>query len=121
MAKSDLSKNLSSVTDVLKDYLQVKLDLFKLELLQKTSRAGLFLFSSISLILSVFAAAIFLMFSFSFWYGERTGNISQGFLISAVFFLLILVLVFLLRKVIFGRSLIKNISKILFSGDDASS
>ena len=121
MAKSDLSKNLSTITDVLKDYLHVKMNLFKLELLQKTSRAGLFLFTFFSVIFSVFAVAIFLMFAFSFWYGERTGNLSQGFLISAVFFLLVLVLVFLLRKVIFGRSLIKNISKILFTGDDESS
>jgi hypothetical protein len=121
MAKSDLSKNLSSITDVLKDYLHVKLDLFKLELLQKTSRAGLFLFTFISVIFSVFAVAIFLMFSFSFWYGEKTGSLSQGFLISAAFFLLVLVVVFLLRRVIFGRSLIKNISKILFSGDEDSS
>ena len=118
MAKRDLSKNLSSVTDVLKDYLQVKLDLFKLDLLQRSSRAGLFLFTFISVLFSVFAVAIFLMFSFSFWYGERTGNLAQGFLISAGFFLLVLVLVFLLRKAVFGRNLIKNISKILFSGDD---
>jgi hypothetical protein len=118
MAKSDLSKNLSSVTDVLKDYLQVKLDLFKLDLLQRSSRAGLFLFTFISVLFSVFAVAIFLMFSFSFWYGERTGNLAHGFLISAGFFFLVLVLVFLLRKAVFGRNLIKNISKILFRGDD---
>lgn len=121
MSKSDLSKNLSSIIDVLKDYLHVKMDLFKLELLQKTSRAGLFLFTFFSVIFSVFAVAIFLMFAFSFWYGERTGSLSQGFLISAVFFMLVLVLVFLLRKVIFGRSLIKNISKILFTDDDETS
>jgi hypothetical protein len=118
MAKSDLSKNLSTVTDVLKDYLQVKLDLFKLDLLKRSSRAGIFLFTFISVLFSVFAVAIFLMFSFSFWYGERTGNLAQGFLISAGVFFLILVVVFLLRKVVFGRILIKDISKILFSEDD---
>jgi hypothetical protein len=118
MAKSDLSKNLSTVTDVLKEYLQVKLDLFKLDLLKRTSRAGLFLFTFISVLFSVFAVAIFLMFSFSFWYGEQTGNLAQGFFISAGALFFILVIILLLRKVVFGRILIKNISKILFSEDD---
>jgi len=105
----------------LKDYLHLKLDLFKLELLEKTSRAGLLLFTFISVIFSVFSVVIFLMFSFSFWYGEKTGSLSQGFLISAAFFLLVLILVFFLRRAIFGRSLIKNISKILFSDNEDSS
>ncbi|MDT8393221.1 MAG: hypothetical protein RQ761_05230 [Bacteroidales bacterium] len=118
MAKSDLSKNLSSVTDVMKDYLQAKLDIFKLDLLQRSTRAGVFLFTFITVLFSVFAVAIFLMFSFSFWYGARTGNLSQGFLISAAVFLLVLIVVFLFRKAIIGRSIIKNISKILFSDDD---
>lgn len=118
MAKSDLSKNLSSITDVLKDYIHVKIDFFKLDLLQKTSRAGLYLFTFISVLFSAFAVAIFLMFSFSFWYGERTGNLSHGFLISAAVFALIIILVLLLRRVLFSRNLIKNISKILFSGEN---
>lgn len=118
MAKSDLSKNLSSVTDVLKDYLQAKLDLFKLDLMQRSSRAGVFLFTFLTLLFSLFAVVMFLMFSFSFWYGEKTGNFSGGFLISAAVFVVILVLVFLLRKVIFGRSMIKNMSHILFSDDE---
>ena len=115
MAKTDLSQNLSSILDLLKDYLNVKLDLFKLEILQRSSRAGIFLFTFYSLIISIFAIVLFLLFSFSFWYGETTGNLSQGFLISAGALFLLMILVFLLRKVLFGRILIKNISKILFS------
>lgn len=118
MANNDLSKNLSQVTEVLKDYLQAKLDLFKLDLLQKSTRTGVFLFTFITVLFSVFAISIFLMFSFSFWYGKETGNLSQGFLISAAVFFLVLILVFLFRKAVFGRNLIKHISKILFSDDE---
>jgi hypothetical protein len=118
MAKSDLSNNLASVIDVLKDYMQAKLDLFKLDLLQRSSRAGVYLFTFFAVLFSLFAVAIFLMFSFSFWYGEKTGNFSLGFLISAAVFLVVLIILFLLRKAIFGRSIIKNMSDILFSDDD---
>lgn len=117
MAKSDLSKSISSITEVLKDYLNVKLDLLKLEILEKSSNAGLYFFTIITVLFASFGFFSFLMFSFSFWYGERTGNLSQGFLISAGIFLLVMLLAFLLRKIIFGRSLIKSIAKILFEED----
>ncbi len=115
MAKSDLSQNLAAIIDVLKDYLHVKLDLFKLDILQRTSKAGIFLFTFYSVVIAIFAIAVFLLFSFSFWYGEKTGSLSQGFLLSAGILFLIMILMFLFRRVLFGRILIKNISKILFS------
>lgn len=114
MAKSDLSKSISSITEVLKDYLNVKLDLLKLQILEKSSNAGLYFFTIIAVLFAFFGFFSFLMFSFSFWWGERTGNLSQGFLIAAGLFLLVMILAYLLRKVIFGRNLIKNIAKILF-------
>ena len=118
MAKTDLLENFSGITETLKTYIGTKLDLLKLGLLQKSTRAGTYLLTFISVILSIFAIAIFLMFSFSFWYGDVTGNLSQGFLISAAFFLFILLLIYLLRKVIFSRSLIKVFSQILFNEDE---
>lgn len=118
MAKTDMSQNLSSIIEVLKDYLNIKLDLAKLEILHRLSKAGIFLFTFYSLIISVFAIVLFLLFAFSFWYGEKTGNLSQGFLISAGIIFLFMILLFLLRRVLFGRILIKNISEILFSDSD---
>jgi hypothetical protein len=118
MAKNELSDNFSSISDVLKDYLNSKADLLKLGLLQKFTRAGVFLLTAVSVIISTLAACIFLMFSFSFWYGNRTGNLDHGFLISAGFFAFIIVLIIVFRKAIFSRNLIKVFSGILFSDEE---
>ncbi|MFP4557304.1 MAG: hypothetical protein ACLFNU_10565 [Bacteroidales bacterium] len=118
MAKTELSENFSVVSDVLKGYLKSKIDLLKLELLQKYTNAGVHLLTSVSVIISAFAACIFLMFSFSFWYGNRTGSLDQGFLISAGFFAFIIVLLIVFRKAIFSRNLIKVFSSILFTDEE---
>ena len=118
MAKTNLSENLSGITDVLKVYIGTKVDLLKLGLLQKITRAGVYLLTFVSVIVSVFALTLFLMFSFSFWYGSVTGNLAEGFLISAAFFLVILILIFLFKKSIFSRNLIKIFSQILFTDDE---
>ena len=118
MAINDLSDNLSRITEALKGYFNSRIDLLKLDLLQKTSRAGVYLLTFISVMVSILAVTVFLMFSFSFWYGDKTGNLAEGFLISAAFFLLVLILVYLLRKAIFSRTLIKVFSQILFSEED---
>jgi hypothetical protein len=118
MAKTDMLENFSEITDVLKNYIGAKVNLLKLGLLQKITRAGTYLLTFFSVILSIFAITIFLMLSFSSWYGDVTGNLAHGFLISAAFFLFILFLIYLLRKVIFSRNLIKGFSQIIFTDDE---
>lgn len=118
MAKTELSDNFSAISDVIKGYINSRIDLFKLGLLQKYTKAGVSLLTSVSVIISAFAAFIFLMFSFSFWYGNKTGRLDQGFLISAGFFALILVIVIVFRKAIFSRNLIKVFSSILFTDEE---
>jgi hypothetical protein len=118
MAINDFSESFSRITEVIKGYFNTRVDLIKLGLLQKLTRAGVFLLSFMTMIISIFAVGIFLMFSFSFWYGDQTGNLAQGFLISSFLFLVILIILYLLRRVVFSRSLIKAFSRILFSDDE---
>ena len=118
MEKKALSENFAEITAAVSSYINTRFDLLKLTLLQKITRAGTFMLTFVSVLVSVFSILIFLMFSFSFWYGEKTGSLSQGFLISAGFFLLLLIVVFLLRKVIFTNNLVKIFSHILFSDED---
>lgn len=118
MTGNDFSEGFSKMIEVIKGYVNARVDFIKLGLLQKLTRAGVILLTFISVIILIFAACIFLMFSFSFWYGDQTGNLAQGFLLSSVFFILILFLIYLRRRVIFARILIKAFSRILFSDDE---
>ena len=118
MEKNALSDNLAEITAIVKSYVNTRIDLLKLTLLQKITRAGTYLLTFVSVLVSLFSILIFLMFAFSFWYGEKTGSLSEGFLISAGIFLFLLIVLYLLRRVIFSNNLVKIFSHILFSDDD---
>jgi hypothetical protein len=118
MEKNKLSENLAEITAALKSYVNTRFDLMKLTLLQKITRAGTYMLSFVSILVSLFSILIFLMFAFSFWYGEKTGSLSTGFLISAGIFLVLMIVIFLLRKSIFSNPLIRIFSHILFTDED---
>jgi hypothetical protein len=46
---------------------------------------------------------VFLSFSFAYWFGERTGKWSLGFLIIAGFYILLAIFFFIFRKAIIVR------------------
>ena len=118
MARNDISENFSEINALIKNYLNARIDLMKLSFLQKLAKSGTYLLTFISIIITVFTIAIFLMFSFSFWYGENVGSIAVGFLISAGVFTILLFFQYLFRKMIFKRSLVKFFAKIIFSDDE---
>jgi hypothetical protein len=118
MAKNDLSESLSEIRSIINEYLNARLDLIKLSLLQRITRAGTYLLTFVSILVSVFAMTIFLMFSFSYWYGDNYGSHAGGFLISAGFYLLLLILIYTLRKIVFSRNIIKIFSNIIFNDDE---
>ncbi len=118
MARNDIAENFSEINALIKKYINARVDLLKLSLLQKITKAGTYLLTFVSIIVSAFAITIFLMFSFSFWYGENVGSIATGFLIAAGIYLVLLFMLYLLRKVIFKRNLIRIFAKIIFSEDD---
>ncbi len=118
MEKNPLSENFAEITAAIKSYINTRIDLLKLTLLQKITKAGTFMLTFVSVLVSLFAVMIFLMFAFSFWYGQETGSLALGFLISAGVFFILLVLIYLLRRVIFSNTLVRIFSHILFSDED---
>lgn len=118
MAKNYISENFSEINSLFKNYINARIDLLRLSLLQKIATSGTYLLTFISIIISAFAISIFLMFSFSFWYGENVGSFSEGFLISAGIYIVLLFLIYFLRKVIFKKNLIKIFAKIIFFDDE---
>lgn len=118
MEKNALSENFAEITSAVKKYINARIDLLKLTLLQKITRAGTYMLTFVTVLVSLFSILIFLMFAFSFWYGEKTGSLSTGFLISAGFFAVLMIIIFLLRKVIFSNTIVRIFSHILFSDED---
>lgn len=118
MKNKTLSENLSELNIVLKSYLQARLKLWKVFLLEKSTKAGTYLFTTMVVLLSAFLCLLFLGFAFSYWYGETQGSFSTGFLISAGCNLLLMILIYLFRKRLFARSILKNFKDLLFNEDE---
>ncbi|MFO7933874.1 MAG: phage holin family protein [Bacteroidales bacterium] len=118
MENNTLSESFSELSDVIKSYVDARIRYWKVLLLEKSTRAGTYLFTSIAVLVCLLAFLIFLGFAFSFWYGETRGSIWVGFLISAGFALLLLLGFCLFRKRIFSRNIIRNIRKLVLPEDE---
>ena len=118
MDNKTLPENLAEINATLKDYINVRFDLIKVRLLEKMTQIGTRFLSLVAGVVALFSFLIFIMFSFSFWYGQETGSLSEGFLISAGFFLLLIILVIIFRKKLFSNVLVRSLAKILFSDDE---
>lgn len=118
MGNQSITENFSELSSAVRKYVQAHIDLLKVRLLEKLVKIGTYFFSLITLILILAFILISLTFAFSFWYGQVYGDFVGGFLISAGFYLIIAILVFLFRKQLFANNIIKNLSQILFSDEE---
>jgi len=113
-----LTNNIAELNDSVKEYVQVKFDLFKLLLLKRTSEFVSYLFSYMIIILFSVMIIMFLGAAFSIWYGQKFNNYAEGILISAGVLVIIAGLFLLLRKKIITNTLLNNFSEILFEEDE---
>lgn len=86
--------------DTVKEYLEKRIDLIKLETTEKGALlSGLIYFLVISLVFLTFFIS-FLVIGLGIWIGEQLNNYAYGFFIMSGVCLLMCFLVFLLRKTI---------------------
>lgn len=94
---------------LVKDYLDARLEIYKLKLIRIFSKsAGYFIWIIISLFL-LFLFFIFLGLVTGFWLSELTGSYVKGFGITTLIILVVIIVLALLRKVLFVNPIIRNI------------
>lgn len=117
MANSSFSENLNEIIKIARSYVNTRIELWKLSLLEKTSLAGAFFLSSVIIVLIVAFCLLFISLAFAFWYGQRTGDLSTGFLILAGFYLIIGLIFIVSRKILVTGPVVKSLSNILYEDD----
>lgn len=122
MQKDTFKENISELNDIMQEYLKARMNLWKLELLEKLTRIGTYFITSILVLVSILMVLMLISFAFSFWYGQNYGSIATGFLISGGVYVLLLVLGYLMRRQIFSNPIVRHISSIIFNqkNDDLS-
>ncbi len=118
MANQPLVDSLGELNAAARKYIRAQIDLLKVQFLEKLIRIGTYFFSVITMIISIAFILFSLTFAFSFWYGSQYGSLSEGFLISAAFYLVVTLLVYIFRKPLFANNIVRNLGNILFSEEN---
>lgn len=118
MGNESLSASIMELKTILIKYFSANLNLGKAVLIEKISKVGTYFFTMVSSIVIIACLLIMLVLAFSFWYGDVYGNIYEGFLISALFYLVIGALLYFFRKSIFSDTIIRNLGEVFYEDDD---
>jgi uncharacterized membrane protein YqjE len=118
MAPGRISDNVSLLTENVKDYVNLRIDLAKLVLTEKLAKlASFFLISVIFFILAMFLL-LFLSLAFVFWFGSDIGPAWLGTIIITAVYVLGGVLIFVKRHQFFINPLVSHLTKILMEDKD---
>ena len=118
MAGTRISDNISQLSENVRDYVNLRIDLAKLTLTEKIARlASFFLIAVIFFILAMFLL-LFLSMAFVFWFGNDIGPAWLGALIITAVYILGGVLIFVKRHQFFINPLVTHLSKILMEDKD---
>lgn len=118
MDTTKISDNFSSLTENIKDYVNLRIDLVKLVLTEKIAKlASAFLIAIIFFILAMFLL-LFLSLAFVFWFGQVAGPAWVGALIVTAIYLLGGIFIYWQRHKLFINPLVTQLTKILMEEKD---
>lgn len=114
MQRDTFKENISELNDIVQGYVQARMNLWKVDLLEKLTRIGTYFITSILVLVSVLMVLMLLSFAFSYWFGQNYGSTATGFLISGGVYVLLIIIGFIFRKQLFSNPIVKHISAIIF-------
>ncbi len=118
MEPGRISDNFSMLTENVKDYVNMRIDLAKLILTEKIAKlATFFLIAVIFFILAMFLL-LFLSLAFVFWFGKDLGPAWVGALIVTAFYIVSGILIYFQRHTLFINPLVSQLTKILMEEKD---
>jgi len=113
MEPGKISDNFSSLTENVKDYVNLRIDLAKLVITEKIARlSAFFLIAVIFFILAMFLL-LFLSIFFVFWFGDVVGPAWVGALIVTLFYVCSGFFIYYRRHQLFINPLVSHLTKIL--------
>jgi uncharacterized membrane protein YqjE len=118
MESPKISESIADMTDQVRNYVRLRIDLFKLDLTEKLATLTTTLLISIIFFIVFLFFTLFLSLAFIFWFKEYAGAAWVGALIVSGFYILVGIVVFLLRDKLFLNRVVVQISKILLEEEE---
>jgi hypothetical protein len=118
MESRKFTENVSDLSDNVRDYVHLRVDLLKLLIAEKASYFGSFVM--VAIIFFILSLFILMFFSLAFilWYGHSVGPAYVGALIVTAVYILLAVAMYLMRHKLFINPLVSEISRILMEEED---
>ena len=109
---------LTQTKDLLKKYVEKRLELLRMQTTLSTSKAVGIFFSILIVFFLLLLTVIFAGMWLSFWLSEKTGSYATGFGASTGFFVLIFVLVLVFRKKLIQVPVANTVASEIEEEDD---
>jgi nitrate reductase gamma subunit len=107
-----------NLADSAKEYLDMRLDAIKLQLVENLSLLFSRIVSVSLLIIFIGIALAFLASAFSWWIGDLLGSKAAGTVITGGIFLLLALILYFRRRKLFINSMVAMFSKMFFEPVD---
>jgi len=118
MESKKISDNFSEITENIKEYVHLKIDILKLNLIEKSAHLASFVVIMLVFFVIFLFFSLFISLGFIFWFRDHAGPVYVGSLIVAAFYLILGGLIYLLRNTLFINPLVSQLSKILLEDPD---
>ena len=118
MDTDKFQKNLDGTFENVKSYVNLKTELFKLVLFEKVAKILSKAFTLIIIIFVLFFVLLFLSLAFVHWFQTNGGLATHAYIIVAIFYLIIGIIIFLASKRLFLNPMIKGFSDTALEEDD---
>jgi hypothetical protein len=105
--RDDFSTFFRENKSLLREYLDVRTELLRLQGIRLIARSFSFLMVGVIIVLMALFILLFLGIAFAFWIASLTGSQVIGFLCAAALFMVVLVVFIAMRRVLFQNPLIR--------------
>ena len=102
----------------LEEYFDLRVELFKVTFTEKVSKAFSKLITVLLLMVFGFFDTLFLSLVAGYYFGGILGSIMQGFLVVALFYVVIFLAIILFRKLLIQTPVVNFIISIIYDDDD---
>jgi hypothetical protein len=117
MFQNIFSEHLSGIRKELEDYVGKRIELLKLELVERLSKCTSSIIVKLGLMYFLLLFLMFLSLAGGFYIGELLHSNALGFLIIAGFYLLLAFLLYIFRSYLVERPVIRSFIKLFFKSD----
>lgn len=118
MNNENVNKNFEGVFKNIREYINLKTELYSLIIIERFSKMFTKFLVAIIFSFFMFFFLLFLSLGFINWFHEITGTTLLGYIITALFYLILGFVVYGLSKKMFLNPMLKGFTDVLFEEED---